>query len=76
MRSIETIYSETIKPLPADDQIRLAEMIRKNLDSPRNSPKRKRSALDVLNSIRAEGVFKTSAEVDEYVRRERDSWDD
>lgn len=75
MPSVETIYRETVRPLPVDEQIRLAEMIKKNVDAELQSAKPKRSALDILESIHAERVFENSAEVDEHIRKERDSWD-
>lgn len=75
MPSVETIYRETVRPLPVEDQKRLADMILENVENETRSLKPKRSALDILRSIRAERAFKTSAEVDEYLRTERDSWD-
>ena len=33
------------------------------------------SMLDVLNSVPGHLLFKNAAEVDEYLREERDSWD-
>lgn len=72
MQSVETIYRETIRPLPADEQIRLADMIREELRSSRP----KRSALDIIESLRAKTPRRSAAEIDEYLRAERDSWDD
>lgn len=74
--SIETIYRETVRPLPVDEQIRLADMIREKVDSERRSSKARRSALDILESLMAETPPRTAAEIDEYLRSERDSWDD
>lgn len=76
MPSIETIYRETVRPLPVDEQKRLADMILENVESESLSSKTKLCALDVLNSIHAERIFRTSAEVDKYIRTERDSWDE
>ena len=75
MPSVETIYRETVRPLPVEDQKRLADMILENVENETRSLKPKRSALDILRSIQVERAFKTSAEVDEYLRTERDSWD-
>jgi len=75
MPGVETIYRETIRPLPVSDQVRLADMIMENVDSERLSAKPKRSVIDILESIEVEPIFRTSAEVDEYIRKERDSWD-
>ena len=74
MPSVETIYRETIRPLPVDDQMRLAEMIRENVET--RSSKPRRSALDIIESIRAKTPARSAAEIDEYLRTERDSWDD
>ncbi len=76
MPSVETIYRETVMPLPVDDQKRLADIILENVEHNPSSSKKRRSALDVLNSIRVKGIFRTTAEIDEYIERERDSWDD
>ena len=42
-------------------------------DGERSRPRR--SVLDILNDGPSERLFKTAAEVDEYIREERDSWD-
>ena len=34
------------------------------------------SILDVLNSTEGHQLFKTAEEIDQYIREERDSWDD
>ncbi len=75
MPSIETIYRETVRLLPVDEQIRLADLIRENAGRESRSSGTKLSAFDILKSIEVEGIFKTSAGVDEYIRTERDSWD-
>ncbi len=75
MPTIETIYRETVKPLPVDEQRRLADLIRENIESGSRSSGTKRSALDILESIRADGIFVTSSQADEYLRAERESWD-
>ncbi len=76
MANVETIYRETVRPLPVDDQKRLADIIMENVGHDSRSSKKRRSALDVLNSIRVNGIFRTTDEIDEYIRTERDSWDD
>ncbi len=75
MPSVETICRETRRPLPVEDQKRLADMILDNVDRETHPPAQKRSALKILRSIHAQPAFKTSAEVDEYLRTERNSWD-
>ncbi len=75
MPSIETIYRETVKPLPVDEQRRLADLIRRNIALGPHSTGSKRSALEILESIQADRIFRTSSEADEYLKSERDSWD-
>ena len=35
----------------------------------------KRSALEILEGLPGQRLFKSAAEVDEYIRAERDSWE-
>lgn len=85
MPSVETIYQETIRPLPVGEQVRLAEMIleRSSTGSPvttrrsNGTPVReKRSILEFLESVRSKHATRTAADIDEQIRAERDSWDD
>ena len=76
MPSVETIYKETIRPLPVSDQMRLADMIMENVHSESRSPDERRSVLDILEAHPVKRVFKNSSEVDEWLAAERDSWDD
>lgn len=76
MPSVETIYRETVRPLPVDDQKRLADMILENVEPGTRSSGPKRSALQILKSIRETTPGRSAAEIDEYLRAERDSWDD
>ncbi|MEQ1605638.1 MAG: hypothetical protein ABL999_12295 [Pyrinomonadaceae bacterium] len=75
MPSVETIYQESIRPLPIGDQVRLAEMIMERTANPRQDHDR-RSVLEILESIHAKTPGRTAAEIDEYIKTERDSWDD
>ena len=74
MQSVESIYATTIKPLPVEDQKRLADMILENTKDSAAAPKR--SVLEIIESIRANSPKRSAAEIDEYLRAERDSWDD
>lgn len=76
MPSVETIYRETVRPLPVEDQKRLADMIRENIDVELRSSKPRRSVLELLESLRAATPSRSAAEIDESLRAERDSWDD
>jgi hypothetical protein len=75
MPSVETIYQESVMPLPVSDQVRLAEMIMERAPGALQDPKR-RSVLEIIESARASTPGRTAAEIDEYIRTERDSWDD
>jgi len=75
MPSVETIYEETVMPLPVSDQMRLAEMIMERAPRASQAPKR-RSAIEIIEAARAITPHRTAAEIDEYIRVERDSWDD
>jgi len=74
MPSVETIYQESIRPLPVSDQVRLADMILENVDVQPGTEKL--SVLEILDAHPVKRVFKNSNEVDEWLRAERDSWDD
>ena len=76
MPSVETIYQNSIRPLAIGDQMRLADLIIENVNSESNSPKAKLSVLDILEAHPPKRVFKDAAEVDKWLRAERDSWDD
>ena len=76
MPSVETIYRETIRPLPVDDQRRLAEMILEHATDETQNPVRRRSVLEIIESARSSTPGRTAAEIDEYIRTERESWDD
>ena len=76
MPSAETIYHDAIRPLPIEEQKRLADLILKGVEAEERSAKPRRSALEILESIRATAPRRTAAEIDEYLREERHSWDD
>jgi hypothetical protein len=42
---------------------------------PADGEPRRRSALDILSAAPGHRLFKTPADVDQYVRGERDAWD-
>ncbi len=73
MQSLESIYQQTIRPLPVDDQLRLAEIIRQRAG---DEPPSRRSALEILRNIQPPKPIHSVAEIDSYIREERDSWDD
>lgn len=75
MPNVETIYKQTILPLPPSDRIRLAQMILENANDKRFSLKGRRSVIEILENSPVNRVFKNSDEVDGHVRSERESWD-
>lgn len=76
MQSAETIYKESVRPLPLAERIRLANIILRDAGKQIPSRSGERSALDILQSIPPNGNSRTSSEIDEYLHSERDSWDD
>jgi hypothetical protein len=72
MQNAETIYQQTILPLPNVEKLRLATIILQDLS---NSEKSKQSALDLLQNIESSRVFNSPEDVDEHLKAERESWD-
>lgn len=72
MQSAETIYQQTILPLPNGEKLRLATIILQDLS---NAEKSKESAFDLLQNIQNNRVFNSSEAVDEHLKAERESWD-
>jgi hypothetical protein len=72
MQSVETIYRQTVLPLPSSEKLRLATIILQSLSQPET---KSQSAFDLLQSIENERVFATSEEVDNHLKAERESWD-
>lgn len=72
MQNAQTIYQQTILPLPKSEKILLATIILQNLS---DETEEKTSALEFLENLQVEGVFKTSDKVDEYLKEDRESWD-
>ena len=72
MQDIQTIYQQTIFPLPNSEKLRLATIILQDLSS---SQKSSQSALDLLQTLPNSRVFTSSKEVDEHLKTERESWD-
>jgi hypothetical protein len=72
MQSVETIYQQTVLPLPSSEKLRLATIILQSLSQ---NETKSQSALDLLQTIQNERVFATSQEVDNHLKAERESWD-
>ncbi len=72
MQDIQTIYRQTIMPLPPSEKLRLATIILQDLS---DGEKPFVSALDLLQSLPDEKVFDSSDKVNEHLKTERESWD-
>jgi hypothetical protein len=72
MANVQTIYQQTILPLPNSEKLQLAAIILQNLSK---SETKTSSALDLLQNLPNERVFSNSQEVDQHLKSERDSWD-
>ena len=76
MPNVESIYQQTVLPLPPSDRLLLAKMILEHVNDKPVSSNGRRSVLDILESVSVKRVFKDAAAVDKHIRSERDSWDD
>jgi hypothetical protein len=75
MQNAQTIYQQNISRLPNSEKIRLATLILQSL-SEEDTANGKVSALDILENLPTTRVFNSADEVDEYLKMERESWDD
>lgn len=75
MPSAQEIYRDSISRLPTEERLKLAALILKDLAAAKGRAEEKLSVIDLIKSLPAGRGFKTSAETDEYLRGERDSWD-
>ena len=73
MQDAQTIYQQTVLPLPSSEKLRLATIILQDLSG--DSVKQSQSALDLLQNLSNDRVFTSSEEVDEHLKAERESWD-
>ena len=78
MQDAQEIYRQHIAHWPMKERLHLAALILNDLTTEQNresAPQKKLSILELINSFAPGRGFKTSAEADEYLRQERDSWD-
>ena len=75
MQDAQTIYQQTVRPLPSGEKLRLATLILQDLAEANGKAEREVSALDLLENLPTQRVFNSSREVDEYLKAERESWD-
>lgn len=72
MQKVETIYQQSILTLPNGEKLRLAAIILQDLS---NAEQSKQSALDLLQDLPNTRIFSSSKDVDNYLKAERESWD-
>ncbi len=72
MQDVQTIYQQTILPLPDSEKLRLATIILQDLSKDENASI---SALDLLQSLPDEKVFNSPEAVNDHLKAERESWD-
>ncbi len=72
MQNAQTIYRQTVLPLPDREKLRLATIILQNLS---NENRKSVSAFDFLEHLSADRVFQSPEEIEQYLKAERESWD-
>lgn len=72
MQNAQTIFQQTVLPLPNSEKLRLATII---LQSLTDAEKPSQSAFDLLQTIEKNRVFASAEEVNEHLKTERESWD-
>jgi hypothetical protein len=72
MQNVETIYQQSVLPLPSSEKLRLATIILQSLSQPQL---KSQSAFDLLQNLQNDKLFATTQEVDEHLKSERESWD-
>lgn len=77
MSKATEVYGKQVKQLPPAERLRLAALILEDLTAEQNgTPAQTFSALQVLEQHTSGGIFKTAEEADEYLKAERESWDE
>lgn len=72
MQDVQTIYQQTVLPLPDDEKLRLATIILQNLSA---ETEKSASALDFLENLSTEKVFSDAEAAEQHLKQERESWD-
>lgn len=75
MPNAQEIYRQAISLLPAEERLRLAALILSDLAAASQEARERVSVIELVRSLPANRGFRTSAEADEYLREERESWD-
>ncbi len=72
MQNAQTIYQQTVLPLPNSEKLRLATIILQNLSS---REIKTQTAFDLLQNLPNIRVFSNAQEVENHLQSERESWD-
>lgn len=78
MPNAQEIYQQAISLLSSEERLRLAALILSDLAAAAAEGHEARERVSVVRLVRslpAERGFRTSAEADEYLREERESWE-
>lgn len=75
MQNVQELYSTSISQMPPSERLKLAAMILTNLTNGETNSEQRQSVRQMVREMPAGRLFKTSAEADEYLEQERDSWD-
>lgn len=75
MQNAQELYTTSISQLPPTERLRLAAIILNELARVESTTSPRQSIREMLREMPAGRLFKSSAEADEYLEMERDSWD-
>jgi len=75
MQNAKEIYQNTVSQLPSEERLQLAALILRDLATAEPNGESKLTIVEFIRSLPAGRGFHTSAEADEFLRQERDSWD-
>jgi hypothetical protein len=75
MQDAKEIYQNTVSHLPSEERLQLAALILRDLATTKPNGESKLTIVEFIRSLPAGRGFHTSAEADEFLRQERDSWD-
>lgn len=75
MQDIQEIYTTTIASLPSEARLRLAALIINRLAESQTSSAPRQSVRQMVKRMPKQRLFQTAAEVDDYLKEERESWE-
>jgi len=74
-KEIDIIKTRTAR-LSKEEKVELIDYVTKSLTNGGESTGARSSVLDILKNAKPPKRRRTADEIDEYLRKERDSWDD